>query len=574
MLSSLHIENIAVIRSLDVDFSKGFTVLTGETGAGKSIIIDSIGLILGSRTSKELIRTGENSAMVSALFTDLPDRTVQALSDLGVAPDEDGCLYLQRTIYRDGRSATKLCGRSIPLSMQREVGALLVNTHGQHENQALLSQSSHLGILDRYGKCQELADAYRAEYRKMNDARNKMESILRDEREKQQKLDMLRFQISDIESAKLKSGEEENLTAEKKLLQNTKLLTKQVTTIYRALYKNDKGVSAWRMLEIARKSLEELLDVFPEASEYSDKLYDMQYELASIAEAASDLLPSGGENPEKRLSEIEDRLDTVRRLERKYGSSIDEVLAFLECAKKEQEEILLSDEKAKEYGALYEKYRADATELAQKLSEIRKSAAAALSERICSELIYLDMNKVAFACKVARRNQDGGDALGKDGLDDVEFLISTNPGEPLKPLAKIASGGELSRIMLAIKCVLTDCEGIPTIIFDEIDTGVSGKTSQKIGIKLRELAKGPQVFCITHSAQVAANADTHFKITKGEEGGRSVTHLNLLSDIQRAEELSRIMGGVEKSKAIYESALEMLRNANKSTESENPGSEK
>ncbi len=568
MLSSLHIENIAVIRSLDVDFSKGFTVMTGETGAGKSIIIDSIGLILGARTSKELIRTGESRAMVSALFTDLPKASLQALSELGITPDEDGCLYVQRTIDIEGRSATKLGGRSIPLSLQREVGALLVNIHGQHENQALLSPKSHLGILDRYGRSYETAERYRALYRSMNDARRKMDAILRDEREKQQRLDMLRFQISDIESAKLKPGEEENLTAEKKILQNAKALSKQVTTIYRALYKNDKGMSAYRMLEIARKSLDELSDVMPQAQSYSDKLYDMQYELASIAETAADLLPGGGENPEKRLSEIEDRLDTIRRLERKYGSSIEEVLAFLDKAKKDQEEILLSDEKAKEYAALYERYRGEATEIASELYELRKTAATDLSEKICAELAYLDMNKVAFAAKVQRRSPESGDILGPDGMDEVEFLISTNPGEPLKPLAKIASGGEMSRIMLAIKCVLTDSEGIPSIVFDEIDTGVSGKTSQKIGIKLRELAKGPQVFCITHSAQVAANADSHFRISKSEEDGRSVTRLTLLDESQRARELSRIMGGVEFSQKIYESALEMLNIAKKADQNQ------
>jgi DNA repair protein RecN (Recombination protein N) len=559
MLTSLHIENIAVIQSLDVDFSDGFTVMTGETGAGKSVIIDSIGLILGGKASKELVRTGEDHSMVSALFDRLSPKTVEALAEIGVYPDEDGCLYIQRTISaKDGRSVTKLGGHTIPLSLQKEIGAYLINVHGQHENQALLNSTLHIHFLDDFAKDKDLVAEYSQYYSEMLDAKKKMQSYLQGEREKQQRLDMLKFQIQDIESAKLKANEEEELQNEKKRLQNSKFLMKQITTIYRALYKNDKGVSAWRMLEIARKSLDDLAGLFPDAPKFSDKLYDMQYEMASIAQATLDYLPHDGDNPEQRLNEIEDRLDVIHKLERKYGSSETEVLDFLKNAKSELNDILLSDEKAKEYSILYEEAKSKAWEVANKLSEIRKSQAGKLSEKICSELNYLDMNKVCFTVKVTRRDQNSSESLSPSGCDDVEFLISTNPGDPLKSLTKIASGGELSRIMLAMKCVLTDSEGIPTIVFDEIDTGVSGKTSHKIGVKLRQLSRGTQVFCITHSAQVAANADNHYKIVKNTIQDRSVTCLELLNDASRADELARIMGGVEPSRKIHDSAVEML----------------
>lgn len=560
MLNSLHIENIAVIKSADIDFGGRFTVMTGETGAGKSIIIDSVGLVLGDKFSKELIRTGQTQAMVSALFSSLPQKTAEQLNAIGLPPDEEGCVFIQRSVSLDGRSVTKYNGRAISLSLQKEAGKLLISVHGQHESHTLLDSNEHIAYLDGFAAVAPLLDEYRIYYKAMTDAEQSIRELKKNEREKQQRIDMLRFQIDDIESAKLKPGEEEKLRSERELLVNAKQITKQVTTLYRALYKNEKGMSAYRMIEIAKKSLDEISGMLPDAQDYSDRLFDMQYELASIAEAAYAAIPHGYDDPEKAIAQINDRLDCIHRLERKYGSDIREILDYLAKAKKELDEIMLSDERIKEFTEVYEKNRKSALIAAEKISNERKAAALLLSERICGVLAYLDMNKVDFCVRVKARVSDK-DILCKNGMDDVEFLISTNPGEPLKPLAKIASGGELSRIMLAIKCVLTDAEAIPTIIFDEIDTGVSGKTSQKIGIKLHELSAYMQVICITHSAQVSANADDHLKIVKNEVDGMSETTVRYLDVNERAEELARIMGGVTPSEKIYESAVEMLRNA-------------
>lgn len=562
MLVSMHIENIAVIKSLDLDFSSGFTVLTGETGAGKSIIIDSIGLLTGAKTDRELIRTGEKSAMVSACFT-VEASQLCALADIGVTPDEEGMLFIQRTITAEGKSTTRLNGRTVPLSLHRQIGELLVGIHGQHDSEKLMKPAYHIDWLDGYAHNGELLAEYDGYYRKMLEAASNRDKCRMDERVKAQRLDMLRYQIEDIEGAELEVGQEDKLITEKKLLQNAKQLTKQVVTVYRALYRNDKGMPADKSIEIAKNALMSLTDMMPEASGYVDRLSDMQYELGRIAQAAAALMPKAGANPEKRIEEIDDRLDTIRRLRRKYGANEEEILGFLQNAKAELDEILLSDEKEKEYDKLCRAYRKQAEAVALKLSEVRRQAAEDLSQRICAELAYLDMEKVAFSARVALRGAGEGDAkLGPKGMDEVEFMISTNPGEPLKPLAKIASGGELSRIMLAIKCVLTAAESVPTLIFDEIDTGVSGRTSQKIGIKMRSLAHdGPQVLCITHSAQVAANGHRQYKIVKSEVDGRSQTTVVPLDRDERIREIARIMGGMDISQKILDSATEMIEKA-------------
>ena len=558
MLISMHIENIAVIRRLDVDFSRGFTVLTGETGAGKSMIIDSIGLLLGAKTQRDLIRSGESSATVSACF-EVPAEIAAELSELGIAPEEDGLLSIQRTITVEGKSQSRINGRVVPLSLQRQAGERLVSIHGQHDNQGLMTPAGHIDFLDRYARNGELLSSYQEVYRKMCEAMKLRDQCRMDERLKAQRLDMLRYQIEDIETAEIEVGEEEALLAEKKILQNAKQLQKQVMTIYRALYKNEKGMSADKLVEIARTAIENISDLMPDSAAYIDRLAEIQYELERIAEASLALLPSGGSG-EARLEEIAERIDVLRKLKRKYGADEKEILEFYKNAKEELDQILLSDEREREYDRQYHAYREEALRLADQLTESRKSASAELSKGICRELAYLDMGKVAFNARVSKKlTADGKPDLVLKGGDDVEFMISTNPGEPLKPLTRIASGGELSRIMLAIKCVLTAADGMPTVIFDEIDTGVSGKTSQKIGIKLRQLAvDGPQVFCITHSAQVAANGHGHYKIRKQEVEGRAETTVYALSRDERVEELARIMGGMDKSQKIIDSATEML----------------
>lgn len=559
MLASLHIENIAVIKNLDIDFSEGFTVFTGETGAGKSMILGSLGLIMGSKVFKDVIRSGEDHAMVSAVFSGISPDTLSELSELGVRPDEEGYVYIQRNITSEGKNTYRINGRAVSQSLHRQVGEKLINIHGQHDNQTLLNAFSHVHILDKYSQNGELLSEYGGLYAKMCEIRRQKEKLVLNEYEKQQRLDMLSYQINDIESASLSPGEDDTLESELKILKNIKQLSKQVTTIYRALLKNEKGMSASKLVEIARDSIDEISDVLPESEEYSAKLLDIQYELEGIAKNVLSLLPRAGENPEARISEIEDRLDLIRKLKRKYGATVDDILAFCERARSEAEKLQLSDKLVAELDREYEKVKEKAEETALKISESRTKNARLLSDRVCHELTFLDMSKVRFEAFVRRKkNTDLTLELNENGCDDVEFLISTNPGEPMRPLAKIASGGELSRIMLAIKCVLADAEGIGTVIFDEIDTGVSGKTAQKIGIKLRELAKNMQVFCITHSAQVASSADSHFLIVKDVEGERAYTRVKLLDIEGRVNEIARIMGGVNITEAIVRSARELL----------------
>ena len=564
MLSSLHIENIAVIKKLDLDFYSGFSALTGETGAGKSIIIDSINLLLGAKTQRELIRTGEDKATVSAVFTDVDPKAAELISELGFEI-EDNSLMIQRTIDVNGKSVCKIDTRTAPLSVLKKISPVLVNIHGQHDTGALLDPMNHIDYLDRFSgtELEDLLAEYSVHYKEMNSAKRSAEKLKVDEREKQRKTELLTYQIEDIESAALEAGEEEKLDLEKKALKSSRQITKSLTTVYRALYKNDKGYSAANLAKIAKDSIDSVSDVLPALMPYSDRLYDIEYELESIASEVLALMPHGAENPDQRLSEIEDRLDIIHKLKRKYGSGIEEILAYLESSKKELESIEKSDELISKYLKIYEKERQICYDLASKMHAIRIAKAKELSCGISDVLKYLDMGKVVFSVNCALRTEiaTSEPIYNENGFEDVEFLISTNPGEPMKPLVKIASGGELSRVMLAVKCVLMAAENVATAIFDEVDTGVSGKTSHKIGIKLRELSKYSQTVCITHSAQVAATAHNHYKIVKNEVDGRSETGVDLLDKEGRIDEIARIMGGVNITEKIRETAEEMINSA-------------
>lgn len=559
MLLSLHIENIAVIKKLDIDFSSGFTVFTGETGAGKSMIIGSVGLVMGSKVFRDVIRSGEDFAMVSAVFGDIAAPALTALAELGVKPDEEGELCIQRNITSEGKSTYRINGRTVSQSLHREVGEHLINIHGQHDNQMLLDPRSHIHIIDGYSSIEELLLEYTKRYERLCEIRKQRQRLALNEYEKQQRLDMLEYQIKDIESAALKPGEDEALEGELRILKNIKQLTKQITTVYRALLKNEKGMSASKLVEIARSSIDEISNVLPESEEYCAKLLDIQYEIEGIAKNVLSLLPHPLQDPEVRISEIEDRLDLIRKLKRKYGATVNDIIKFYENALFEAEGLNLSDKLIAELDEECKKAQKEAEETALKISEERSKNAKLLSERICRELAFLDMGKVRFEASVKRKKTpELMLALNENGCDEVEFMISTNPGEPLRELAKIASGGELSRIMLAIKCVLSDAEGISTVIFDEIDIGVSGKTAQKIGIKLRELAKNMQVLCITHSAQVASLANNHIKIIKDVESERAYTRVKVLDREERVNEIARIMGGANITEAVMKSARELL----------------
>ena len=558
MLASLHIENIAVIKRMDADFSRGFTVLTGETGAGKSILIDSIAFLLGAKPQRELIRTGESKALVSGFFTDLSKETLDYLASYDIEPEDDGSVTLVKTFSQEGKTTVKINGRTVSATVARNCGIGLINIHGQHDNQVLQNAANHIKYLDRYAENEALLEAYGKEYRLYRDAEIELRSLVEKDRDKERLKELLLYQIQDIESADLHEGEEEELLNRKKLIQNAKQLSKHILTAYKALYKNSKGMSASQLVEFAVDSTAQLSEWIPEADALSERLSDIQSELEEIAKQISAFMPSSSDDPEKELEEIGDRLDVIRKLKRKYGANITEVLSFLEKAKKSLTEIEESDVRIEALTNYIKKQHETVHAIADKLHQKRAEKGMELSRKICEVLQYLDMSKVLFSVSVTPKTDE---IFTASGYDTVEFYIATNPGEPMKPLTKIASGGELSRIMLAIKCVLADAEEVPSIIFDEVDTGVSGKTSQKIGLKLHELSMSTQVICITHSAQIAAVADNHFKICKDEINGRVETRLDSLDREGRVEEISRIIGGVSITEKTRETALEMLETA-------------
>lgn len=563
MLDTLHIENIAVVREADLDFPTGLTVLTGETGAGKSIIIDSINLLLGARPQRELIRTGENTALVSAVFSDIGAELAEMMRNAGLRTEEDGSVLLQRTVSLDGKAATRINGRPLTVSMQKELAAQLISIHGQHDNQVFLKPESHIFFLDSYAGIDTELSAYGVLYTEYRELRAKLKALSRDEQEKARLAELLRYQINDIDSGHLKAGEEEQLLQRRDKIRNAEKIAKYAKNVYRALYRSEKSYSASEQLDRAVSALEQMTEFFPKAAEYAEKLSGFRYEIEDIAEAVEGLLSGEDDDPTALLDKLEGRLETISRLKKKYGATVEDVLAFRKKSAEELEEITLSDEKITELNEQLAKLKKELDRAAAVLTEKRRAAGKELSAHIMEELAFLDMEKVRFSVNVHACEDVGYTARGRDC---VEFLISTNPGEPLKPLDRIASGGELSRIMLAAKCVTAKSEKVRTMIFDEVDTGVSGKTSQKIGLKLRELGRsGCQVLCVTHSAQIAALADRHLFISKHETGGRTETTVTPLDREGRIREIARIIGGIELTDSVLAAAEEMLDSGTSAT---------
>ncbi|MBQ9797578.1 MAG: DNA repair protein RecN [Clostridia bacterium] len=551
MLSSLHIENIAVIRRADLELGSGFSALTGETGAGKSMIIDSINLLLGNRVSKEIIRSGEHTATVSAVFEGLSAQVIDTLEGMGFSV-EDGALMLQRSINTDGRSQTRLNGQVITQSMQREIARLLVSIHGQSDSQKLLQKASHRELLDAYADADEVLADYRRIYGELKACRKKAEALSRDSAEKLRLCEMLKYQIEDIDAMKLREGEEEALIKERDRLANLEQINRQVRLIYRALRGSEKG-SAYDLTRRAQNALESLNGLVDGTDAMSDRLTFVASELDDIAETVLGYADEDHEDPTARIDRIEGRLDGISKLKRKYGADVSAVLAFRNNAAVQLEELELSDEALADLEHEIKRLTAKAEQSAKCLHEKRVQAAKRIVKEVTESLAFLDMPKVRFEISIVSAE------LSEHGADDVEFLIATNPGEPLLPMIKIASGGELSRIMLALRSVLNDREGADTVIFDEIDSGVSGKTSRKIGIKLMQTAqKGAQVICVTHSAQIASLADAHYQITKNERNGRAETDVTRLDELERVEEIARILGGIEITSAQRDAAREMI----------------
>jgi DNA repair protein RecN (Recombination protein N) len=561
VLVSLHIENIAVARSIDINFGRGFNVLTGETGAGKSIIIGSIGLLMGNRPDKDLIRSGESKAMVSGVFGNLTERETEALSQNGITAGDDGLVCLQRDINADGRSQARINARLVPITMLRSCAAFLINIHGQHDNQTLLDEDTHISYLDGWAAPESLrmlAD-YGEIYKRASELKREISSLVTDTRDKLRRAEMLRFQIADIEDAKLRPGEEETLIADEKRILSFEKLQRNARTIRENLYISETSKTASELIREAADALDALSDELPDAAKEAERLRGYMYELEDIAERVSQACDFGDEDPTSALDRIESRLAAIEKLKRKYGPDFSDVLAFRDNARKELEAIDGSDMRLKELRAEQGEVMSRLKASAADLSELRSAAAVTLSRKVVGELSYLDMSKVRFTAQVTRSvSSEGVMQYGKDGRDNVAFMVSTNPGEPLKPMAKIASGGELSRIMLALKSVFAGRDGIGAIVYDEIDTGVSGSTAQKIGVKLALTAADTQVICVTHSAQIAALAEKHLLIRKYEKDGRTETVVDELDRNGRIDEISRIMGGIEITDAIKRSARELL----------------
>lgn len=547
MLTSLKIENVAIIESAAIEFGCGLNVMTGETGAGKSIVIDSINAVLGERTSRELIRTGADSAKVYAVFEDVGENVKAMLDENGIECD-DGVLIVNRVINRDGKNICRVNGFPVTVSMLKSIGRELIDIHGQHDNQALLSPEKHCGFIDSYAENAQLIEDYRRAYSTLCEIRKELHSINTDEQEKARRIDLLTYQIDELEKAEITAGEWDELNERKTLFNNSQRVIDSLNTAYEVLKCDNCGIDC---VSQAASELERAGQYLDSVNETAQKIADMRYELEDAAEIIRDSL-SELDFDASELDEIEERLDLLYRLSRKYGQTEEDMLSYLEKAKAELESISFSEERQK---ILLEKEKqalAEAEKLAAELTAARLDFGRQLSDAICAELEFLDMPNVRFA--VSRTETE----LSENGKDSIEFLISANAGEEPKPLAKIASGGELSRIMLAIKNVLADSDNVDTMIFDEIDTGVSGRAAQKIAMKLREVSAGRQVVCVTHLAQIAAQGDVHLYISKSVRDGKTYTDIRPLLSDDRIEEIARIMGGIEITDLQRQSAGEML----------------
>ncbi len=555
MLSSVHIENIALIKTLDISFNGGFSTFTGETGAGKSIVIDAIGMACGAKVSKDIIRNGENEAKVEAIFSELSDNIIEKCVSLGISPDEDGAFYIVRTLNIDGKSTASVNAKRIPISLLREFASLIINIHGQHDNADLLKDDKQLVILDAFSDNESERQAYTDAYKKYRDIEKQISELAIDDMEKKRQTDILRFQIDEIKSAKLKAGEEEKLLADKKKLRYSEKINKNARICYSSLYDGESGHSAVDSVERAISAIDSLDGIVDGTAQLSERLEAVKSELIDIAETAIEFCDDTELDPTAALDRIESRLDKISKLCSKYGAEISDVLDFCDNCEKKLSDIELSETKIKEL----EKEKKAAFEVlevtAEKISAKRKNGGKKLSSLIENELLYLDMKSARFAVDFAPT-----DGFGPDGNEKITFMIRTNSGEGFNPLSKTASGGELSRIMLAIKSVFAEKDGAECLIFDEIDTGISGSTSRKIGIKLKALAKEKQVLCVTHSAQVASLADEHFKISKSADLDRTVTRVDALSYDERVSEIARIISGMDISDASKVSAKELIDN--------------
>ena len=548
MLSLLHIENIAVIECADISFDRGFNVLTGETGAGKSIVIDAISAILGQRAYRDMIRTGSNKASVRAVFTNVPK--LPWFEENGV--DYDSETIIQREIYLDGKNVCRVNGSLVTVSILNKLGIQLINIHGQHDSASLFDEDNHLQFLDDFSRNESLRTAYREQYDAVAKLRREIDRMSMDEGEKLRRMETLKYQIEEIEKAELEAGEDEELETRRKILQNSEKIASGLNDAVENLYGGDDADGAATLLSIAERALARIAKYSDDIASLHEKVADMMYQVQDVAEIARDVRDDLAYSADE-LEQIESRLDVIHKLRRKYGTTCTDILAYLEKAKQELDEIEFADDHLERLKKKLQTAENAAWNAAFKLRENRKETAEILSGRILTELAQLDMPKVQFACQFTEIDLTSG------GADAVAFYMSANVGEALKPMSKVASGGELARIMLAMKNVLAEQDKVNTLIFDEVDTGVSGRAAQKVAEKLKSVAHNKQVLCVTHLPQLAAMGDTHLLIAKGERDGRTYTTVTPLDLEGRKRELARIIGGANITETTLKSAEEMLQ---------------
>lgn len=548
MLGLLHIENIAVIEQADIHFGEGFNVLTGETGAGKSIVIDAISAILGERAYRDVIRTGADSAFVSALFGSIPQ--LSWFEDNHIPYDHEE-LLIQREIFADGKNSCRVNGRPVSVAILKKLGSQLINIHGQHDSQQLFDEQTHLIYLDLFADNDETLKTYQERFHELEQIRCEIERLSMDEGEKMRRVEMLRHHVAEIEQAALEHGEDEQLENRRRILQNAEKLMDNLSDAVSALYGDEDTDGAASLLSQAERSVGKTLRFDESFSEIHSRVSELSYVVQDLASELRDKMEELSYSGDE-LEQIESRLDTIHRLKRKYSGGVDDILAYLDRAKKELDEIEFSDVKLEQLEKKKAKLEAEAAAAGKELRETRITAAKKLEARLGEELAALDMPRAQFVCNFQEKS------LSENGIDDVCFLMTANIGEALKPMSKVASGGELARIMLAIKNVLAEQDEISTLIFDEVDAGVSGRAAQKVAEKLRQVSKGKQVLCVTHLPQIAAAADNHLLIQKSEKAGRTFTQVTTLDLEGRKLELARIIGGAEITETTLKSAEEMI----------------
>ena len=556
MLSQLYIQNIAVIKEASIDLKEGFNVFTGETGAGKSMLIGAINAVLGERTSRDLIRTGETTAQVSALFTSVSPGVSDLLSQLGypVEPGEE--LLISREISLDGKTVCRINGKPATASILRQIAGELIHIHGQHDNQQLVTPEQHLRFIDNFGGLEEELRTYQKLYSRLGEIKKQMDALALDESEKARKLDLLQYQIDEITAAELQPGEEEELLSQRKKMRNRERVMEVLSGAKSLIDGDDQMTGLEELLDNLSAQVSAGAQYMDELKAMSARLKEMSYEIRDYQSTLGDLLEEMDYDP-RLIDSVEERLDLIYRLKKKYGSSVEEILEFLAKAQKELDDIQFSQQKTEQLETEYNKLLEEATQAAAALSQHRKAAGEAFTRQVGEELTYLDMPSVKLFFSFTQG------PLTSNGMDIGQMMISTNPGEPPKPLAKIASGGELSRIMLSIKNTMADKDQVGTLIFDEIDTGVSGRAAQKIGQKLQQVAQNRQVICVTHLAQVAAYGNHHLRIFKTVKNERTFTQVSALSQEEREMELARMMGGDRVTQAALQNVREMLADAQK-----------